>query len=51
MLTSNQREQLADRFDVYDLVETLGLTAADIINAFDTQVEDCDELMETIVDD
>jgi len=50
MLTSNQREQLADRFDVYDIVEALGLTAADIINAFDTQVEDCDELMSAIDD-
>ena len=50
MLTSNQREQLADRFDVYDIVEALGLTAADLINAFDTQVEDCDELMGDIDD-
>lgn len=50
MLTSNQREQLADRFDVYDIVEALGLTAADLINAFDTQVEDCDELMGAIDD-
>lgn len=50
MLTSNERKQLAERFDVYDIVEALGLTAADLINAFDTQVEDCDELMQVLDD-
>lgn len=48
MLTNEERELLQDRFDVYDLVEMLGLTAAEIIDAFDTKVEDCEELMEAI---
>lgn len=48
MLTNEERELLNDRFDVYDLVEMLGLTAAEIIDAFDTKIEDCPELMEAI---
>ena len=48
MLTNEERELLQDRFDVYDLVEMLGLTAAEIIDAIDTKVEDCEELMEAI---
>lgn len=50
MLTNEERELLQDRFDVYDIVEALGLTAAEIIDAFDTKVEDCEELMNAIAE-
>lgn len=50
MLTNEERELLQDRFDVYDIVEALGLTAAEIIDAFDTKVEDCEELMDAIAE-
>ena len=48
MLTNEERELLQDRFDVYDLIEMLGLTPAEIIDAFDTKIEDCEELMAAI---
>ena len=48
MLSCEDRQLLEDKYDVYDLVEALGLTAVDIIDAFDYKIVDNSELMESI---
>lgn len=47
-LSNEERILLAEHFDIYDLIEALGLTANDIINTFDNEIEDNPELMERI---
>jgi hypothetical protein len=48
MLSSEERQLLMDKFDVYDLVEALDLSSAEIIDAFDFKIVDNPELMESI---
>lgn len=43
MLTEEERVHLAERYDVYDLVEILGLTAQDIVDNFDERLADAIE--------
>ena len=48
MLTNEERELIKDTFDIYDLIEELGLSVEEIIDAFDTQIEDNEYIMERI---
>ena len=47
-LSNTERQLILDMFDVYDLVEMLGLTAEELIDAFDFKVLDNVEIMEAI---
>lgn len=38
MLTEEERVHLVERYDVYDLVEILGLTAQDVVDNFDERL-------------
>ncbi len=39
MLSEEERLHLVERYDVYDLVEILGLTSQDIVDNFDERLE------------
>ena len=47
-LDFEERVRLEELFDVYDLVESLGLTAADIIEAFEDKIETSLDILEKI---
>ena len=48
LLSSEDIIRLQESFDVYDLVEMLGLTADDLIDAFDFKIVENDEILERI---
>lgn len=43
-----ERLRLEELYDVYDLVEALGLSAVDIIDAFADQIEDDNDILRRI---
>lgn len=48
LLSFNEMERLRENFDVYDLVEMLGLTVDDLIDAFDFKIVENGEILERI---
>lgn len=48
MLTSEERELIKDNFDIYDLIEELDISIEEFIDAFDTLIEDNDNIMSRI---
>lgn len=47
-LEFEERNRIQDLFDVYDLVELLGLSAEDIIEAFEERIEVNKDILEKI---
>jgi antitoxin component of RelBE/YafQ-DinJ toxin-antitoxin module len=48
LLSFEDIERLQENFDVYDLVEMLGLTVDDLIDAFDYKIIENEEICERI---
>lgn len=48
MLTNEERELIKDNFDIYDLIEELAITTEELIDAFDTLIEDNQFIMDRI---
>lgn len=48
MLTDKERVEIAEVFDIYDLVEMLDLTIEEFIDVFDYLIVDCNEIMNKV---
>jgi hypothetical protein len=48
ILSNEERERIKDTHDIYDLIESLGLSVEEFIDAFDYLIADNEEIMEKI---